>query len=196
MGTKSLSSGHNCERSEAFGCCSSRHPQKHLLNFQGTGMPLGEAGHKGVLPVLLPAGSSCKANPHPTLCSPPPPGSGGRPQGVLRLQRLPGKLLISPGGSSTHLITITGSQHSPHRSPSPSPAPGTPHSCPQPLFLPRDSVTKQPAAGPSPARGTRHTTKSPRGKNKLCRAAWQRQAALSTPSLLLNLLPPQKLSWG
>lgn len=54
MGTKSLSSGHNCERSEAFGCCSSRHPQKHLLNFQGTGMPLGEAGHKGVLPVLLP----------------------------------------------------------------------------------------------------------------------------------------------
>lgn len=113
--------------------------------------------------------------------SPAPAGerrSGGRPQGVLRLQRLPGKLLISPGGSRTHLITITGSQHSPHRSLSPSPGPGGPHSCHQQLFLPRDSAVSQPASGPSPARRTSRTAKSPRGKDELCRAAWQGRTEL------------------
>lgn len=143
-------------------------PAEELLNSLWCSESLtGRAGHKGVCLAMLP-GRSCKAPlnpPHPYVPSPSPAGerrSAGRPQGVLRLQRLPGKLLILPAGSRTHLITITGSQHSPHPSLQGCPSvqagyiPGH-----QQLFLPQPGMDE------------------PRRKNKANAGVgqWKRQAA-------------------
>lgn len=166
MGTKSLSSGHNCERSEAFGCCSSSHPQKHLLNLQGTGMPLGEAGHKGVLPVLLPAGSCCKANPHPTLCSPPP---------RVRRQTAGSSPFTTTSWKTSYLARRL--QHTPdnhYRKPA------QPPPQPVPLPSPRHAAFLPPAALPAP--GQRHepacsrTEPFPRNKTHNEVTPWIKQA--------------------
>lgn len=74
-------------------------------------------------PPVLPRKLSRRAHPlripagQPVLCNPPPPSQGAQVSrqttGSSPLQRLPGKLLISPGSSRIHLITVTGSQHGP-----------------------------------------------------------------------------------
>ena len=77
-----------------------------------------------------PAGSSSKEPcriPRAVRSPSPFPGRGAQVRrqttGSSPLQRLPGKLLISTGSSRIHLITVTGSEHSPHpRLPLPQPA--------------------------------------------------------------------------
>lgn len=96
-GAKRLSSRQNCKKKRSIWTLQERrHLQKHLLSrLQGTGIPPGEAGHKGVLPVralaLLPPasharrlilqGESPAPRPCAALCSPPPlprQGSAGQ----------------------------------------------------------------------------------------------------------------------